>query len=376
MQRPDSAAQLPPPPPEYGTVIRLDDPAATHVSPPKRSSLAAVAGVAAAVSVLAAGATWLVLSSTPTDSEEPRVAAAIVASPEASPPVVASAAPASPACPEGMVEIAGGSYFMGSDDVDQPVLRAARPAHKVEVGAFCIDTHEVTVADYRTCSDRGDCKRAHRDSMWPQGKQSEESWSADRKTYGALCNEGIEGHEDHPVNCVSWHQAEAFCQSRGAQLPTEAQWEFAARGSDGRVYSWGDAAPDSEHMNGCGAECVAWRAAVELSETPGLHESDDGYVGTAPVGSFPAGKTQAGLFDMAGNVFEWTSSEFVPFDEAQRLADAAKAAPDAPVKRVIRGGAFNSFMPAFADPALRFGQTQDAHPHAIGFRCAADIESR
>lgn len=274
-----------------------------------------------------------------------------------------------------MTEIAGGGYFMGSDDVDQPVLRSAGPAHKVEVASFCIDIHEVTVAKYRTCSDKGECKRAHRDSMWPQGSQSDDDWANDRTIYGALCNEGIEGHEEHPVNCVSWHQAEAFCEWRGAALPTEAQWEFAARGSDGRVYSWGDAVPDSEHMNGCGAECVAWRAAVELSTTPALHESDDGYVGTAPVGSFPAGKSQAGLFDMAGNVFEWTASEFAPFDEAQRLAEAAKAAPGTRMKRVIRGGAFNSFMPAFADPALRFGQVEDAHPHAVGFRCAAPVNS-
>lgn len=375
MQGPDSAADTPPPPPAYGTVIRLDAPAASNAPSSRGPSLLTVAGVAAAVSVLAAAATWLALSD-PAEDDEPRVAAAEVAPPTSTPPAVAAALPLQEACPEGMAEIAGGSYFMGSDDVDQPVLRSARPAHKVEVASFCIDINEVTVSDYRACSDNGDCKRAHRDSMWPQGSKDEEAWSGDRKIYSALCNEGIEGHEDHPVNCVSWSQAEAFCEHRDAGLPTEAQWEFAARGSDGRVYSWGDGVPDSERMNGCGAECVAWRAAVELSTNPALHESDDGYVGTAPVGSFPAGKSQAGLFDMAGNVFEWTASEFVPFDEAQRLAEAAKAAPDAPTKRVIRGGAFNSFMPAFADPALRFGQVEDAHPHAIGFRCAAAPATR
>lgn len=374
MQGPDNAAHIPPPPPEYGTVIRLDDPIGSGTAPTNRRPIAAVIGVAAGVAVLAAAATWLALSASPDVDDEPAVAAAVVAPSEPASPAVAAAAPA-PTCPAGMVEIAGGGYFMGSDDVDQPVLRSARPAHKVEVASFCIDIHEVSVSEYRTCSDRGQCKRAHRDSMWPQGKQDDEGWSADRKTYSALCNEGIEGHGDHPVNCVSWHQAKAFCESRDARLPTEAEWEFAARGSDGRVYSWGDAAPDSEHMNGCGSECVAWRDSVELSETPSLHASDDGFIGTAPVGSFPAGKAQAGLFDMAGNVFEWTASEFVPFDEAQRLAEAAAAAPDAPTKRVIRGGAFNSFMPVFADPALRFGQAEDAHPHAIGFRCAAGTEA-
>lgn len=190
----------------------------------------------------------------------------------------------------------------------------------------------------------------------------------DQKVHGALCNEGLQDRADHPVNCVTWHQAKAYCEWRGAELPTEAQWEFAARGSDGRVYSWGDGAPDSEHMNGCGLECAAWRKKVEVSETPRLYDVDDGFVGTAPVGSFPAGKTQQGLYDIAGNVFEWTASSFEPYDEVERLAAAAK---DQTPRRVIRGGAFNSFLPSFADPALRFGQVESAHSHGIGFRCAS-----
>lgn len=371
----DSAADLPPPPPEFGTVIRLDGPASG--SPPttaKGNNILVVVGVAAAVSIVGAVATWFALSSdAPASEPNAEVTAAAVVAP-APPEPTEAAAVASPAaaCPDGMVEISGGNYFMGSDDVDQPVLRSARPAHKVDVQSFCIDVHEVSVAEYRACSDKGECKRAHRDAVWPQGNQDEDAWAADRKTYSALCNEGIEGNDDHPVNCVSWHQAAAFCEWKGGRLPTEEEWEYAARGSDGRVYSWGDAVPDSERMNGCGKECVGWRESVELSANPPLYDADDGFIGTAPVASFPAGKTQAGLFDMAGNVFEWTQSEFLPFDEATRLAEAAKADPSAPKKRVIRGGAFNSFMAAFADPALRFGQIEDAHPHAIGFRCAAD----
>jgi len=370
----ESAPEVPPPPPpEFGTVIRLDEPpAAVAAATPQRSSnLVTVVAVAGAVSIVGAVATWFLLSSGTDEQPTPTVAKdEAPPTPEAA-PVAAPPPPVLP-CPEGMVKIDGGSYFMGSDDVDKPVLQPARPAHKVEVQSFCIDVHEVSVADYRACSDKGECKRAHRDAMWPQGKQDDDAWAADRKTYSALCNEGIEGNADHPVNCVSWHQAAAFCAWKGARLPSEEEWEYAARGSDGRVYSWGDANPDSERMNGCGKECVDWRASVELSETPSLYDADDGYVGTAPVGSFPAGKTQAGLFDMAGNVFEWTQSEFLPFDEAERLAQVAKADPKDPKKRVIRGGAFNSFMAEFADPALRFGQVEDAHPHAIGFRCAAD----
>ena len=371
----DSAAGLPPPPPEFGTVIRLDAPRPAIVPPPsERATMLAVVAVAAGISGLGAIATWFVLSAQSERPSAPEVAATVaaaVAAP-AAPERVAVAAPSPTPCPDGMVEIAGGSYFMGSDDVDQPTLQPARPAHKVEVGSYCIDVNEVTVADYRACSDTGECKRAHRDAMWPRGDQDDDAWAADRNTYIALCNEGVDGRDDHPANCVSWHQAVAYCAWKGGRLQTEEEWEYAARGSDGRVYSWGDEIPDSERMNGCGTECVAWRAAVELASHPPLYETDDGFIGTAPVGSFPAGKTQAGLFDMAGNVFEWTQSEFLPFDEAERLAQAAKADTKTPTKRVIRGGAFNSFMPAFADPALRFGQVEDAHPHAIGFRCAAN----
>lgn len=253
MKSQDSAADIPPPPPEFGTVIRLDGPASSAApAAAKGTNMLAVVGVAAAVSLLGAVGTWFALSTDSASGDaEPEVVSA-AATPEAPPePEPAPAVASAPTpCPDGMVEIAGGSYFMGSDDVDQPVLRSARPAHKVDVQTFCIDTREVSVAEYRSCSDKGECKRAHRDAMWPQGSQDDDAWADDRKTYSALCNEGIEGNADHPVNCVSWHQAAAFCEWKGGRLPTEEEWEYAARGSDGRVYSWGDAVPDSERMNG------------------------------------------------------------------------------------------------------------------------------
>lgn len=272
-------------------------------------------------------------------------------------------------CPAGMVLITGGKFFMGTDD-DSAVLVPARPAHQVDVGTLCIDVHEVTVDAYRQCSDRGECKRAHRTSEWPapEGKEPTE-WRASISAYDELCNERYDDRGDHPVNCVSWAQAQSYCEWRGGRLPTEAEWEFAARGSDGRVYPWGDEDPGPEHMNGCGAECRTWRAARNLRETPAvLYDASDGYSGTAPVGSFPAGRTQWGLDDIAGNVFEWTADSFTSYPGAspsQTMQD------DGPERRVIRGGAFNSFQAVHADPALRFGQVPTAHTHGIGFRCAA-----
>ena len=162
---------------------------------------------------------------------------------------------------------------------------------------------------------------------------------------------------------MTWEQADAYCKHRGGRLPSEAEWEFAARGRDGRVYPWGDAPPGPALLNGCGAECQRFQAEHKLGEMPALYAADDGFVGTAPVGTFAAGRTQAGLYDMVGNVWEWTADHYAPYPggEANKLPEGL---------RVIRGGGFNSSFPAHAEPALRFGQDPAAHVHAIGFRCA------
>lgn len=266
-------------------------------------------------------------------------------------------------CPEGMVLISGGKFFMGSDNVDDRALASSRPAHQVEVADFCMDVHEVTVAAYTKCSATGECKRAHREAFWPQGTMKAAAWEAARAAYSPLCNDGQAGREQHPVNCVTWDEARRYCELQGKRLPAEAEWEYAARGSDGRVYPWGDEVPDEKRLNGCGRECAAWRAAAKLPEVAVLYEADDGWPGTSPVGSFPAGKTQAGLLDMVGNVFEWTADESAPYAGAP---EDTKVMPG----KVMRGGAFNSSQREHAEPSLRFGQDPTAYVHAVGFRCA------
>lgn len=316
---------------------------------------------------IAVAALGLMLTQDPgSDAPSPRKAEAW------SPPVLAPApspiaAPApAPRCPEGMALVPGGKFFMGSDNVDDRALASARPAHQVQVADFCLDIHEVTVAEHDACSTQGECKRAFRDSLWPQGGTARKAWEEARAAYSPLCNTGQAGREQHPVNCVTWEQAVAYCKRAGKRLPGEAEWEFAARGSDGRAYPWGDEAPDARHLNGCGQECAAWRTGAGLPEVPLLYASDDGHPGTAPVGSFPAGKTQAGMLDMVGNVFEWTADDFKPYPGAPPGTPAPEG------MKVIRGGAFNSSQKEHAEPALRFPQDATAHVHAVGFRCAAD----
>jgi eukaryotic-like serine/threonine-protein kinase len=353
---------LMPPPPAFGTVLPAPPP------PTRARSIWRGALVGAAVGGAALIALLIVMrpKDPPPDasaSAAPSTATAATAAPSVGATPAAVAAPDSP-CPSNMAFVPGGKFFMGTD-ADDPVLQSARPAHAAEVGPFCIDLREVSLGDYRQCSTKGECKRAFRDSDWPQGQTPEADWKAQKLAHSELCNESRDDRDAHPANCVDWAQAQHYCEWRGGTLPTEAQWEFAARGSDGRVYSWGDAVPSRAHMNGAGPEYVAWRASKGLPAHASLYADDDGFVGTAPTGSLRDGVTQYGTFDMAGNVFEWTADEFRPYPGAP----AETAAPAGAARRVIRGGAFNSFQPQFADPALRFPQAQDAHTHGIGFRC-------
>jgi eukaryotic-like serine/threonine-protein kinase len=303
-------------------------------------------------------------SSPPAGSGDPpaTVVAPTATAAEVTPPVE----PTTP-CPAGMVLIEGGRFYAGTD-ADKPVLAMARPAHKVEVGRFCIDMYEVTTEDYVKCSDAGDCKRAFSESFWPQGSMKRSDWEKARAAYSPLCNFGAEDRGRHPINCVMWAQADEYCRVKGKRLPRELEFEFAARGSDGRVYPWGDDPPSAAHLNGCGKECVEWRKTNGLSAVEPLYPEDDGHVGTAPVGSAPAGRTQAGLFDLVGNVFEWTAEPFQPYPKA----DGEASPPAIGNNRVIRGGAFNSFEPEHTDPALRLPYDAEAYTHGIGFRCAAD----
>ncbi|HGG57848.1 MAG TPA: hypothetical protein ENK31_08650, partial [Nannocystis exedens] len=136
-------------------------------------------------------------------------------------------------------------------------------------------------------------------------------------------------------------------------------------------YPWGDEPPGPHTLNACGSECRAWRIEHELGDTPVMYETDDGWVGTAPVGSYPQGRTQSGVDDMIGNLFEWTADGFYMYEED--AGSEITVDPRGPVeaeRRIIRGGAFNSTNPVHTDPALRFPQVPDTHTHGIGFRCA------
>jgi formylglycine-generating enzyme required for sulfatase activity len=180
----------------------------------------------------------------------------------------------------------------------------------------------------------------------------------------------------HPINCVDWEQAREACEARGARLPTEAEWEFAARGSDGRIYPWGDDPPSGQLLNGCGKECVAWQKAHPDADNPpsAMYADDDGFATTAPVGSFPKGKSRYGVQDVVGNVWEWVADSYAAYDPS--LAQTTQADPKGPsagADRVIRGGAWNASRPSWVRPSFRFHAAPSARSYGFGFRCAKSL---
>jgi formylglycine-generating enzyme required for sulfatase activity len=219
-----------------------------------------------------------------------------------------------------MISIPAGTVSMGSTDGDDD----ERPVHDVAVAAFAMQKTEASVSEYARCEAAGACTKT------PQE---------------AYCNEGEKAREAHPINCVTYAQATAFCAWAKARLPTEAEWEYAARAATRRKYPWGDAAPD--------AQLLCWDG----------RKSDLG-VGkrrsTCETGAHPAGASPFGVLDLAGNVWEWTS------DLYSRDYNSPRVGP----KRVVRGGTWYSYDPADVRATLRFREREDKPDYGVGFRCA------
>lgn len=163
-----------------------------------------------------------------------------------------------------MVLIPAGEFTMGADDW----WPKSQPEHKRKINAFYMDKYEVANIRYKTFVD---ATGKNAPDHWPGGKIAE-------------------GREDHPVVFVTWSEADAFCKWEGKRLPTEAEWEKAARGADKRAFPWGD------------------KFSKYKANTPQLGLED-----TMPVGSFDDGKSPYGVYDLAGNVWEWTDDWFKPY---------------------------------------------------------------
>ncbi len=259
-------------------------------------------------------------------------------------------------CPSGMALIAEGAFAMGSLAGDGDPDEA--PERRVWSAAFCMDDTEVTVGAYRACVRSGRCSAPVVANETP--------------VEARLCNWRRTDVERHPVNCVDWNQAETYCASVGARLPTEAEWEFAARGTAGRRFPWGDEAADATRANLCGAECSRFVGALPgaVGWTP-IGNWNDPWALTAPVGSFPEGATPEGLHDMAGNVWEWTQDGYETSDGGRREEGVTAQRPAAwwSDNRVYRGGGWDSMDVSWARSANRAIYGRTARHHSVGFRC-------
>lgn len=296
-----------------------------------------------------------------TAGKETKVVAALEARGGATASTVALA-PAPPptarrSCPAGMVLVPGGTFRMGSTEGDDET-----PQHEVTLGAYCLDRTEVTVGAYSSCARGGGCPRA-------AGTVAYSGSSAEDVTFWShFCNGGRTDLNDHPMNCVDWSQASAFCAASGKRLPTEAEWEYAARGNDGRRYPWGNEAPSPTLLNACGSECRDYAAALGRTGWPVMYEADDGWRWTAPVGSFPSGASPFGLQDMAGNVWEWVADTYVADGYARHVPTNPEVTGDDP--RVNRGGSWVGDDPSWVRAAFRGRDAPSDRVSLVGFRCA------
>lgn len=248
-----------------------------------------------------------------------------------------------PVCKEGQVEpgmvfIPAGEFIMGDDEGDD----AQKPERTVFLDAFCIDEYEVTNAQYRECVEAGDCNPPARNV------------SPSRLLY----HDNPE-FDSYPVIWVGWDDAQAYCTWRGKRLPTEAEWAKAARGTDGRLWPWGNSEPDGSRVNLCDVNCTYdWKES----------HLDDGYPDTAPVGSFEAGKSPYGVYNMGGNVREWVADWYAP-DYYMNAPDRNPPGPSSGIGRALRGGSWRSNLPV-ARSAYRLWYDPTVRDEYVGFRCA------
>jgi formylglycine-generating enzyme required for sulfatase activity len=243
-----------------------------------------------------------------------------------------------------MVYVPGGTFLMGStaDEIDvaralcdeypddygkcsQAPFEDESPQHAVALDGFWLDRTEVTNAQYALCVADGACRASR------------------------LANDPTYSRDDYPVAGIAWQDALDYCTWVGGRLPTEAEWEYAARGAEGRIFPWGDE-----------FDCAGGNF---WDEGTGC---DDDYSKPAPVGSFPQGTSWCGARDIVGNVWEWVADAYGPYSAEAQVNPTGPASGS---ERILRGGSWG-YLPAFSRTAYRYPVPPTADYLAVGFRCA------
>ena len=260
-----------------------------------------------------------------------------------------------------MVLVPAGDFMMGCNKaVDMECESDEKPYHKVYLDEFYIDKYEVTNEQYQLCVNVSRCRAAHYDdgSCWRTDSSSSNNW-----------NQGVVSQEfrggTNPVVCIDWSEAKTYCEYAGKRLPTEAEWEKAARGTDGRKYPWGNQSIASGQYGNFVDESAKRKYSGLTIIVNGY---DDGYAGTAPVGSFPLGVSPYGAMDMAGNVSEWCAD----WIDLNYYKNSPRLNPRGPLTgpyRSVRGGSWD-FHPKHLRSALRGRNYIVNRLNNTGFRCA------
>lgn len=240
--------------------------------------------------------------------------------------------------PTAWVQVPSGVYTLG--DAMHP---AERPEHKLQLASFEMGRFPVTNADFAEFMAAGAYQKA--EYWFPEGwrHRQEQSWHQPAFWGEASYRSGLD-FPQHPVVGVCWYEAMAYARWAGCRLPSEAEWEAAARGSEGRIWPWG---------NQWEADCANTAEAKHLS--------------TTPVGLYPLGATPTGLLDLIGNVFEWTASVYQPYPYQ---AEHHEPATGGVIERSLRGCSFNHKGSYFSRAAYRFHSGPFTRHSDIGFRVA------
>lgn len=282
----------------------------------------------------------------------------------------------------GMTAIPGGTFLMGTDDKEGFPEDGEGPIRSVTVAPFQMDRRAVTNAQfaefvratrYKTEAERFGWTYVFHQFVSPQSRQRVMGVSGQARWWLAVKGanwthpEGpdstLRQRDNHPVIHVSWNDAQAYCAWAGTRLPTEAEWEFAARGGlEQQRYPWGDdLTPGGVFM------CNTWQGRF-----PEVNTSEDGYAGAAPAGAFlPNGY---GLYNVVGNVWEWCADWFSPSYHVTGPRDNP-AGPATGQSRVVRGGSYlchKSYCNRYR-VAARSANTPDSSAGNLGFRCVRDI---
>jgi formylglycine-generating enzyme required for sulfatase activity len=224
-----------------------------------------------------------------------------------------------------MIEIPAGEFTMGFDGTQ--ALEDERPAHRVWLDAYSMDQYEVTTAHY---------------AVFLASEKRSPPWQWDQVD--------LSKHGERPVIGVDWADAEAYCRWKGKRLPTEAEWEKAARGTDGRLYPWGNQTPTDKHAN------FALGARFSYSQV------------LMPVQSYDSGKSPYGLYHMAGNVWEWTA-DWYGANYYEHSPEKNPTGPEQGQFKVLRGGSWSD-LPKYLLTYGRFKLPPETRNSYTGFRCA------